>query len=63
MRPNLIVILMCVTSGIAGDLNTGIGFTPKEMGNSMTNEGSVVPAQHKRRSVKEKARPGQAKLC
>lgn len=50
---------MCVTSGIAGDLNTGIGFTPKEMGNAMTNEGSVDPdpAQHKWRSVKEQARP------
>lgn len=54
---------MCVTGGIAGDLNIGIGFTPKEMWNSMANEGNVFPAQHKGRSVKEQARPGEAKLC
>lgn len=54
---------MCVTGGIAGDLNIGIGFTPKEIGNSMTNEDNVFPEQHKRMSVKEQARPCQAKLC
>lgn len=54
---------MCVTGGIAGDLNIGTGLTPNEMGNSMANEDNVFPAQHKQRSVKEQARPCQAKLC
>lgn len=54
---------MCVIGGTADDCNIGIGFTPKEMGKSIVNEGNVFPAQHKGRSVKEQARPSEAKLC
>lgn len=54
---------MCVTGGIAGDWNIGIGFTPEETGESTVNEGNVFPAQHKGRSGKEQARPSGAKLC